>query len=126
MGAYGAQQGLQGRNMYAGYAQQQQQMPAPSQLAGSHGLYGAASASQHYQLAGAARSMPVHPDVKLVKLPFYDVVGELLKPASLLAQGGNRFHDASFQFFLSSSQATDIASNRDIQSGSRMDYLYQV
>jgi len=32
------------------------------------------------------RSVPVHPDVKLVKLPFYDVHAELLRPATLIAQ----------------------------------------
>ena len=69
---------------------------------------------------------PVHPDVKLVKLPFYDVMSELLKPASLLAQGGNRFHETRFDFYLTPQQATDIASNRDVTPGSRMDFLYQV
>jgi E3 SUMO-protein ligase PIAS3 len=71
------------------------------------------------------RSVPVHPDVKLVKLPFYDIHAELLRPATLIAQGSNRFQDAQFQFFLTPSQATDIASNRDIQIGSKLDYLYQ-
>lgn len=28
-------------------------------------------------------SYPVHPDVKLKKLPFYELLGELLKPSSL-------------------------------------------
>jgi hypothetical protein len=32
------------------------------------------------------RSVPVNPDVKLVKLPFYDVHAELMKPATLIAQ----------------------------------------
>ena len=44
------------------------------------------------QPARAAQpAQPVHPEVKIVKLPFYDVQGELLKPASLLSQGSNRF-----------------------------------
>jgi len=133
MGAYGAQQaqGLQGRNPYAtGYAQQQTMAPVAAGVpqmaaAGHHGMYGAATSASPYQMAGAG-SLPVHPDIKLIKLPFYDVNAELLKPASLLAQGGNRFHEAQFQFFLTPGQATDIASNRDIQAGSRMDYLYQI
>ena len=70
--------------------------------------------------------MPVHPEIKLVKLPFYDVMSELLKPASLLAQGGNRFHETRFDFYLTPSQATDIASNRDVTPGSRTDFLYQI
>ena len=127
MGAYGVQQaaGLQGNPYAAAYAgragtqaahQFQQQVPAqPGAQPGN--LYSS------YQ---PTRTVPVHPDVKLVKLPFYDISAELLKPASLLAQGGNRFHESQFQFFLTPSQATDIASNRDIQLGSRCDYLYQV
>jgi len=31
----------------------------------------------------ADRLMPVHPDVRLKPLPFYDVLGELLKPSTL-------------------------------------------
>ena len=130
MGAYGVQQaaGIQGNPYAAAYGgragvqpahQFQQQVPA--QPGGQpHG-----SMYNSYQVA-PTRTVPVHPDVKLVKLPFYDISAELLKPASLLAQGGNRFHEAQFQFYLTPAQATDIASNRDIQVGSRMDYLYQV
>ena len=129
MGAYSVQQaGLQGNPYAAAYAgrpgqaggahQMQQQGPAQAG-AGQNSMYNS------YQVA-PTRTVPVHPDVRLTKLPFYDIHAELLKPASLLAQGGNRFHEAQFQFFLTPSQATDIASNRDIQVGSRMDYLYQV
>jgi len=103
----------------------QAQMPT-----GAHGMagnYGAAGAAP-YQMSNSSssRSLPVHPDIKLVKLPFYDVMSELLKPASLLAQGGNRFHETRFDFYLTPSQATDIASNRDVTPGSRMDFLYQI
>ena len=129
MGAYGVQQaaGIQG-NPYAPYAgragnqaahQFQQQVPAQPGAQAHGNLYNS------YQVA-PTRTVPVHPEVKLIKLPFYDISAELLKPASLLAQGGNRFHEAQFQFFLTPSQATDIASNRDIQVGTRIDYLYQV
>jgi len=129
MGAYGVQPaaGIQG-NPYAAYAgrtgaqaahQFQQQVPAQPGAQAPGTLYNS------YQVA-PTRTVPVHPDVKLVKLPFYDISAELLKPASLLAQGGNRFHEAQFQFFLTPAQATDIASNRDIQIGTRIDYLYQI
>ena len=43
-----------------------------------------------------------------------------------LFQGGNRFQEAQFTFVLSPTQATNIASNRDIQIGARLDFLYQV
>ena len=72
------------------------------------------------------RSVPENPDIKVVKLPFYDVHAELLRPVSLIPQGANRFQEAQYSFYLSSSQATDIASNRDIQIGAKLDYLYQV
>ena len=64
--------------------------------------------------------------MKFKKLPFYDIHGELLPPTSLLAQGSSRFQEAQFQFQLTPQQATDIASNRDIRMGSKLDYLYQV
>lgn len=73
-----------------------------------------------------ARTFHVNPGVELLNLAFYDTHAELLKPASLLAQGGNRFHEAQFRFSLTPAQATDIASNRDIQNGNKMDYLYQI
>jgi hypothetical protein len=33
--------------------------------------------------ASAASRYPVHPDVRLKRLPFFDMMGELLKPSSL-------------------------------------------
>lgn len=129
MGAYGVQQaaGIQGNPYAAAYAgragaqahQFQQQIPAQPGAQAHGNVYNG------YQVA-PTRTVPVHPDVKLIKLPFYDISAELLKPASLVAQGGNRFHESQFQFFLTPAQATDIASNRDIQVGTRMDYLYQI
>ena len=69
---------------------------------------------------------PVHPDVKLKKLPFFDLLGELLKPSSLMPQGSIRLQESSFVFHLTPQQATDIASSRDCRAGSKMDYVVQV
>ena len=33
-----------------------------------------------------SRTVPLHPNVKLQRLPFYDIHAELLKPATLIAQ----------------------------------------
>jgi len=33
--------------------------------------------------ASTASNYPVHPDVRLKRLPFFDLMGELLKPSSL-------------------------------------------
>ncbi|CAB4069518.1 unnamed protein product [Lepeophtheirus salmonis] len=38
----------------------------------------------------------------------------------------NRHQEAQFQFFMTPSQATDIASHRDIRISSKLDYLYQI
>ncbi|XP_072767812.1 E3 SUMO-protein ligase PIAS2 isoform X2 [Anoplolepis gracilipes] len=69
---------------------------------------------------------PVHPDVRLKKLPFFDLLGELLKPSSLMPQGTMRLQENTFLFHLTPQQATDIASSRDCRAGSKMDYVVQV
>lgn len=127
-GAYGnmQQQNLQGRNSYSMGAGGYPGAAAAAAAMGGHPHAAAALFNAPYQQVAPSRTMPLHPNVKLQRLPFYDIHAELLKPATLIAQGGNRFQEAQFQFLLSPSQATDIASNRDIQMGSRLDYLYQV
>jgi len=113
------QQSLQGRNPYSsGYGS--------THGGGLPGGHHPSMYNQAYPVSAGPRSMPLHPDVKLKRLPFYDIHAELLRPATLIPQGGNRIQEASFQFILSPSQATNIASNRDIQMGSRLDYLYQI
>ncbi|XP_074115541.1 E3 SUMO-protein ligase Su(var)2-10 [Cotesia typhae] len=69
---------------------------------------------------------PIHPDVRLKKLPFYDLSGELLKPSSLMPQGSIRIQENTFLFHLTPQQANDIANSRDCRAGSRMDYTVQV
>ena len=69
---------------------------------------------------------PIHPDVKLKKLPFFDLLSELLKPSSLMPQGSMRLQENTFLFHLTPQQATDIASSRDCRTGSKMDYVVQV
>ncbi|XP_076637541.1 E3 SUMO-protein ligase Su(var)2-10 isoform X1 [Colletes latitarsis] len=69
---------------------------------------------------------PVHPDVRLKKLPFFDLLAELLKPSSLMPQGSLRLQENTFMFHLTPQQSTDIASSRDCRAGSKMDYTVQV
>ncbi|XP_076052036.1 E3 SUMO-protein ligase Su(var)2-10 isoform X6 [Oratosquilla oratoria] len=79
-------------------------------------------------LAAAAHgsSYPINPDVKLKNLPFYDVLGELLKPSTLAApQGSGRYQESSFTFSLTPQQANKIANSRDLRPG-RQDYTIQV
>lgn len=69
---------------------------------------------------------PVHPDVRLKKLPFFDLLAELLKPSSLMPQGSVRLQENTFMFHLTPKQSTDIASSRNCCAGSKMDYTVQV
>lgn len=58
-------------------------------------------------------NLPVHPDVKLKKLAFFDVLSTLLKPSTLLPNAANqRQQEGTYYFHLTPQQATDIASNR--------------
>ncbi|XP_063612614.1 E3 SUMO-protein ligase PIAS2-like [Penaeus indicus] len=70
-------------------------------------------------------SFPINPDVKLKKLPFYDILGELLKPSSLAPQGSGRYQESTFSFSLTPQQANRIANSRDLRPG-RQDYSVQV
>ncbi|KAJ9591475.1 hypothetical protein L9F63_001961, partial [Diploptera punctata] len=76
--------------------------------------------------AANAGSYPVHPDVRLKRLPFFDLMGELLKPSSLVPQGTQRLQEGNFVFHLTPQQATDIASSRDLRPGTKMEYAIQV
>lgn len=69
---------------------------------------------------------PIHPDVKLKKLPFYEVSAELIKPSSLVPQGNQRQQDSSFVFHLTPQQATAIGMSRDMRPGSKVEYAVQV
>lgn len=70
---------------------------------------------------------PVHPDVVFKRLPFFDHLGDLIKPSSLIPnQTPQRVQDAQFTFHLTPTQATDIASHRDIRPHAKIDFIYQV
>ncbi|XP_076354598.1 E3 SUMO-protein ligase PIAS2-like isoform X3 [Tachypleus tridentatus] len=57
-------------------------------------------------------SYPVHPDVHFKSLPFYENLGELLKPASLMPSKPGRFQESVFFFHLTPQQAHDVAMSR--------------
>lgn len=60
-----------------------------------------------------AQNLPVHPDVRLKKLAFFDVMATLLKPSTLLPTSNTqRMQEGTYYFHLTPQQATDIASNR--------------
>ncbi|CAH1962097.1 unnamed protein product [Acanthoscelides obtectus] len=96
--------------------------PYPSQYAAA----AAAAAAAQQQQPLLANQYPVHPDVKFRRLPFYDILADLLKPSSLVPQTNQRMQEGTFYFHLTPQQATDIASSRDIRPGVKNDYIKQV
>ncbi|CAL8069411.1 unnamed protein product [Orchesella dallaii] len=64
---------------------------------------------------GQYRSLPICPDVNMKKLPFFDIVGVLLRPQSLLPQGQSPKQETQHTFCLSPSQAGEISKSRDLQ-----------
>ncbi|XP_018906959.1 E3 SUMO-protein ligase PIAS2 isoform X2 [Bemisia tabaci] len=111
------QQQQMGRS--SGYTQMQKQYP----------MYGYQQANaQHMSQKQAPNpnQYPVHPDVKFKRLPFYDILGELIKPSSLTAHGNQRSQEQSFQFYLTPYQANEIAYNREIIQGQKAEYTVQV
>ncbi|KAM6293988.1 E3 SUMO-protein ligase PIAS2-like isoform 1-T1 [Aegotheles albertisi] len=69
---------------------------------------------------------PVHPDVQLKSLPFYDVLDVLIKPTSLVQSSTQRFQEKFFIFALTPQQVREICISRDFLPGGRRDYTVQV
>ncbi|XP_053331050.1 E3 SUMO-protein ligase PIAS3 [Spea bombifrons] len=69
---------------------------------------------------------PLHPDVKMKRLPFYDVYDELIKPTTLASTNTQRFEEAHFSFALTPQQVHQILTSRDILPGAKCDYTVQV
>ncbi|XP_063309943.1 E3 SUMO-protein ligase PIAS2 isoform X1 [Pelobates fuscus] len=69
---------------------------------------------------------PVHPDVHLRSLPFYDVLDVLIKPTSLVQNNVQRFQEKYFIFALTPQQVREICISSDYMPGGRRDYSVQV
>ncbi|KAI4473051.1 hypothetical protein M0804_015504, partial [Polistes exclamans] len=82
--------------------------------------------ADHTSLAPQKTSTSNNLDVKFKKLPFFDVMDELLKPTSLTQQESVTEQENTFMFQLNAEQATDIASSRDCRNESKMEYTVQV
>ncbi|XP_028298907.1 E3 SUMO-protein ligase PIAS1-like isoform X2 [Gouania willdenowi] len=78
-----------------------------------------------HHLPTSATLHPVHPDVKLQRLPFYDLLDELIKPTSLASDNSQRFQETCFAFALTPQQVQQISSSMDI-SGTKCDFSVQV
>lgn len=71
------------------------------------------------QPASLPQTLPIHPEVRLKKLAFFDVIATLLKPSTLVPTSTTqRMQEGTYYFHLTPQQATDIASNRLIESNS--------
>ncbi|KAG7257822.1 hypothetical protein CRUP_038593 [Coryphaenoides rupestris] len=71
------------------------------------------------------RCTQCHPDVKLQRLPFYDMLDELIKPTSLSSDNSQRFQETCYAFALTPQQVQQISSSMDI-SGTKCDFAVQV
>ncbi|XP_061586173.1 E3 SUMO-protein ligase PIAS2 isoform X2 [Cololabis saira] len=70
---------------------------------------------------------PVHPDVQMKALPFYDVLDVLIKPSSLGANTAQRYHqEKHFIFALTPQQVREVCISRDFLPGGRRDYMVQI
>uniref|UniRef100_A0A3Q1I6J4 Uncharacterized protein n=1 Tax=Anabas testudineus TaxID=64144 RepID=A0A3Q1I6J4_ANATE len=70
---------------------------------------------------------PVHPDVQMKPLPFYDVLDILIKPSSLGASTAQRYHQEKyFIFALTPQQVREVCISRDFLPGGRRDYMVQI
>ncbi|CAI9720742.1 SUMO-protein ligase PIAS3,E3 SUMO- ligase PIAS2,E3 SUMO- ligase PIAS4,E3 SUMO- ligase PIAS1,E3 SUMO- [Octopus vulgaris] len=100
----------------------------PLNLKSSIGMQGKSPIdfSSKHNHSSPVSSLPVHPDVRLKRLPFYDILGELLKPTSLVPKPTGRFQETFFIFHLTPQQAQDIAMSRDFRPGAKCEYTTQV
>lgn len=76
--------------------------------------------------AATQGGFPVQPTVQLKRLPFYDNLGVLLKPSTLIPSNSQRLQESTFFFHLSPAQATDIAMNRDMRNATKIEHTIQV
>lgn len=69
---------------------------------------------------------PTFPDVKMRKLPFYKIMATLMMPCSLQPSGTARFQEQKFSFYLSPSQAEEIAGSCYRDGNGRAEYKKQL
>ncbi|XP_013886373.1 E3 SUMO-protein ligase PIAS2 [Austrofundulus limnaeus] len=70
---------------------------------------------------------PVHPDVQMRPLPFYDVLDVLIKPSSLGLSTAQRYHQEKYYIFaLTPQQVREVCISRDYLPGGRRDYMVQI
>ncbi|CAG2055181.1 unnamed protein product, partial [Timema podura] len=81
---------------------------------------------QPYTLKLSQSGYPVHPDVRLKNLPFFNIIAELHKPTSLVPKDSSRAQAETLKFYLTPQQASNITVSRDYRPGSRLEYTNEV
>lgn len=66
---------------------------------------------------------PIQPDVKLKKLAFYDILGTLLQPSTLVPSSQARQQEGTYYFHLTPQQATDV---RTWKSDDGQELIFQI
>ncbi|XP_074601648.1 E3 SUMO-protein ligase Su(var)2-10 isoform X2 [Brevipalpus obovatus] len=85
------------------------------------------SISSHSSLSQqSSLPYPLMADVKFKRLPFFDVIADLLKPATLMPSNGSRFQEVSFTFHLTPQQANDVSISREVIHDGRIEHTVQI
>ncbi|XP_065672767.1 E3 SUMO-protein ligase PIAS2 isoform X3 [Hydra vulgaris] len=70
--------------------------------------------------------VPIHPDVRFIQLPFYDIIDVLIKPTSLVQKTMAGYQEMSFVYHLTPYQTQLITSSRSYTMKSILEYGVQV
>lgn len=70
--------------------------------------------------------VPVHPDVRLSHLPFFEHIDDLVRPTSLVPRGMSQFQEAWVMFHLTPSQVQLISNSRDNRPNFRNEFTVQI
>ncbi|XP_032227300.2 E3 SUMO-protein ligase PIAS2 isoform X2 [Nematostella vectensis] len=73
-----------------------------------------------------SNSVPVHPDVRLVSLPFFEHIDDLVRPTSLVPVGMSQLQENYVVFHLTPRQVGLITTSRDNRPHSRHDFTVQI
>jgi len=74
----------------------------------------------------AASAMPVHPDVRFIGLPFYEVLDTLIKPTSLAQKTMTGYQTTDLVYHFTPHQSTTISKSRSFNIKSMIEYSVQV
>lgn len=66
---------------------------------------------------------PMNPDVRFKDLPFYDNLGTLLRPTSLITLPNDRFKENEYVFYFLPQQVLELQSSTDVQVQLRICFL---